>query len=259
MLPPNVQGATAISHHPLDLLVKEISLHAKLAEADRQAVYDLPCRVRQLDAGSYIIREADQPKHCCLLVDGFAIRQKVTGSGARQIMALCIPGDAVDLQNAFLDISDHAVQMLTRGTVADIPRQDLQRLVISNKAIAEGIMQMTLIEASIMREWVVNVGRRDARERIAHVLCEFAVRLHERGLNGHGGFELPMTQEQLADTTGLTPVHVNRVLKGLEADGLITRRRRVIQFDDWRALQEAGDFSRRYLHIDDHELVQQQQ
>ncbi len=111
------------------------------------------------------------------------------------------------------------------------------------------LIQLTLIEASILREWVVNVGRRDARERIAHVLCEFAVRLETRGLASEYGFELPMTQEQLADATGLTSVHVNRVLKGLEADGLIERQRRQIQYRNWRALQDAGDFSRRYLHV----------
>jgi CRP-like cAMP-binding protein len=243
------------STEPLDLFVREIRNYAKLDDADVRAVLDLPHRVRQLDAGAYIIREGDEPKHCCLLIDGFAIRQKVTGTGARQILALCIPGDAVDLQNTFLNVSDHGVQMLTRGRVADIPRQALQDLVLSRAKVGAAIMQMTLIEASILREWVVNVGRRDARERIAHVLCEVAVRLEERGLAKSGSFELPMTQEQLADTTGLTPVHVNRVLKGLEADGLISRSRRLIQYSDWRSLQEAGDFSRRYLHIGEGDVV----
>ena len=243
------------STQPLDLLAREISLHSDLSDADRRAVLGLPHRVRALDAHSYIIREGDEPSNCCVLVEGYAIRQKVTGTGARQILAVCIPGDAVDLQNTFLTVSDHGVQMLTRGIVADIPRQALQELALSRPAVATGVMQMTLIEASILREWVVNVGRRDARERIAHVLCEVAVRLQERGLNGEHGFELPMTQEQLADTTGLTPVHVNRVLKALEADGLISRSRRLIRFTDWRALQDAGDFSRRYLHIRDHDVV----
>ena len=173
----------------------------------------------------------------------------MTGDGSRQIIAICIPGDAVDLQNIFLDISDHAVQMLTRGIVADVPREALQQLALSKPHIGRAIIQLTLIEASIVREWVVNVGRRDACERIAHVLCEFAVRLEARGLMSFNGFELPMTQEQLADATGLTSVHVNRVLKGLEADGLISRRRRHIHFPDWRALQEVGDFSPAYLHI----------
>jgi CRP-like cAMP-binding protein len=133
----------------------------------------------------------------------------------------------------------------------------LQDLVLHRPAIGSAIIQLTLIEASILREWVVNVGRRDARQRIAHLLCEFAVRLEIRGLTTDGGFELPMTQEQLADATGLTSVHVNRVLKGLEADGLISRKRRYIQFDDWRALQDAGDFTRRYLHVSDQDMLAQ--
>jgi len=179
----------------------------------------------------------------------------MTGDGARQIMAVCIPGDAVDLQNIFLDASDHSVQMLTRGDVADVPREPLQELVLNRPGIGRAIIQLTLVEASILREWVVNVGRRDARERIAHVLCEFAVRLETRGLISGQGFELPMTQEQLADATGLTPVHVNRVLKALEADGLITRQRRQIHYSDWRALQDAGDFTRNYLHIPGEDAV----
>ncbi len=194
------------------------------------------------------------PANCSVLMDGFAFRQKFTGDGARQIIALCIPGDAVDLQNMFLNIADHGVQMLTSGTVADLRRSDLQDLVMARPAIGAAIIKSTLVEASIVREWVVNVGRRDARERIAHLLCEFAVRLEMRDLSS-GGFELPMTQEQLADATGLTPVHVNRVLKGLEADGLITRQRRHIQFPDWRALQQAGDFSRQYLHLPGEDVI----
>ena len=235
--------------HPLTLFLQELEQHRTLEAVDRQAVLDLPLRIRALDAGSHIVREGSHIPQCCLLLEGFAYRQKVTGDGSRQIMAVCIPGDPIDLQNIFLEVSDHAVQMLTHGMVADLPRTDVQNLILSRPAVGAAIIQMSLIEASILREWVVNVGRRDARERIAHLLCEFAVRLEARGLASQGGFELPMTQEQLADTTGLTPVHVNRVLKSLEADGLIVRQRRFIQFDDWRALQDAGDFSRQYLHI----------
>lgn len=250
-LPPTTCGSVELSpyKHPLESFLRDVIAHERLGEADRDAILSLPFRQRKLDAGSYLVREGSLPVNCSVLVDGYAYRQKMTGDGARQIMAVCIPGDAVDLQNIFLDVSDHSVQMLTRGTVADIPREQLQQLVLTRPKIGRSIIQLTLVEASILREWVVNVGRRDARERIAHVLCEFAVRLEVRGLTSFNGFELPMTQEQLADATGLTSVHVNRVLKGLENDGLISRRRRHIHFPDWRALQDVGDFSRAYLHI----------
>ncbi|MFL6744833.1 MAG: Crp/Fnr family transcriptional regulator [Sphingomicrobium sp.] len=237
------------SKHPLERFLRDVDSHARLPDEDRAALLALPLRVRRLDSGSYLVREGVVPGVCSVLAEGYAFRQKMTGVGARQILAVCIPGDAVDLQNIFLNISDHGVQMLTRGVVADLPRDGLQQLVLNRPTLGRALIQLTLIEASILREWVVNVGRRDARERIAHILCEFAVRLESRGLMLDHGFELPMTQEQLADAAGLTPVHVNRVLKGLESDGLITRQRRFIHFSDWRALQDAGDFSRRYLHI----------
>jgi len=248
---------TTSQDHPLQYLLRQLELYSDLPDQDRRLVLELPYRLRRLDAGSYLVREGDKPTQCMVLASGYAYRQKVTGDGSRQILAVCIPGDAVDLQNMFLDVSDHSVQLLTAANVADVSRETLQELVLSRPAIGTAIIQLTLVEASILREWVVNVGRRDARERIAHVLCEFAVRLESRGLTADHGFELPMTQEQLADATGLTSVHVNRVLKGLEADGLISRQRRHIHFADWRALQDAGDFSRRYLHISDHDTLAQ--
>ncbi|HXG81625.1 MAG TPA: Crp/Fnr family transcriptional regulator [Sphingomicrobium sp.] len=241
--------------HPLELFVADLMRHSKLGRDDQDALFSLPIQIRTLDAHSYLVREGVQPTRCSVLIDGYAFRQKVTGDGARQIMAVCITGDAVDLQNMFLDVADHAVQMLTRGTVADIQRSDLQNLILQRPAIGSAIIQVTLIEASILREWVVNIGRRDARERISHLLCEFAVRLEARGIRGGDGFELPMAQEQLADATGLTPVHVNRVLKQLEADGLISRKRRHIHFPDWRLLQEVGDFNRQYLHLPPYDVV----
>lgn len=240
---------------PLYRLLDELKRHRPLDDDDSRAILDLPYRLRRLDAATYLVREGAVPRQCSVLVDGFAFRQKVTGDGARQIIAVCIPGDAVDLQNMFLDVADHAVQMLVRGTVADVQREDLQKLVLTRPMVGAAIIQLTLVEASILREWVVNVGRRDARERVAHLLCEFAVRLEYRGIATPGGFELPMTQEQLADATGLTPVHVNRVLKALEADGLISRKRRHIYYPDWRALQVEGDFSRQYLHLPGEDMI----
>ena len=108
----------------------------------------------------------------------------------------------------------------------------------------------SLVDSSIFREWVVNVGRRDARARIAHLLCEFARRLELAGLTNGEGYELPMTQEHLADATGLTPVHVNRTLKRLEKEGLVVRNRRHVGIPDWEQLRAVAGFSELYLHLD---------
>jgi CRP-like cAMP-binding protein len=135
------------------------------------------------------------------------------------LSAVHIPGDALDFQNLFLDVSDHSLQMLTRAEVAFVTIRDLQVLARERPAVGHAILVKILVEASIFREWVLNVGRRDATTRVAHLLCELGVRLDAEGLAEDYGYELPMTQEQLADAVGLTSVHVNRTLKALEAKG----------------------------------------
>jgi CRP-like cAMP-binding protein len=236
--------------HPLELLVRNLELRSPLPPEDREAVLNLPHTLRTLEAGTYTIREADAPEHCAVLVSGFAYRQKLTGDGSRQIVALHIPGDALDFQNLFLDVSDHSLQMLTRAEVAFIAIPDLQVLARERPAVGHAILVKILVEASIFREWVLNVGRRDSRARLAHLLCELAVRLDAEGLAEDYGYEMPMTQEQLADALGLTPVHVNRTLKALEAEGLIVRSKRSVSFPDWKRLRLAGDFNQRYLHLE---------
>ena len=235
---------------PLQMLLRRLEQIVDLPEDDRRAVLALPHRTRTVEASTYLTREGDLPAVCGVLGSGFAYRQKLTGDGVRQIVALHIPGDAMDLQHLFLDVADHSVQMLSRGEVAFIPRKDLQDLVDARPLIRHAVMTSVLVEGSIFREWVLNVGRRDARTRLAHLLCEFAIRMEAQGLTDGEGFELPITQEQLADAVGLTPVHVNRTLKSLEADGLITRSKRNIGIPDWERLRDVGDFNQRYLHLE---------
>jgi CRP-like cAMP-binding protein len=235
---------------PLELLLRKLEQHSPLPEEDRQAVLALPYTLRSAEAHTYLVREGEPPDRCAVLVSGFAFRQKLTAEGARQIVSLHIPGEPLDFQNLFLDTADHNVQMLTRGNLAVISRDDLQRLARSRSAIGHAILVNILVDASIFREWIVNVGRRDARTRMAHLLCEFAARLEAQGLAEEYAYQLPMTQEQLADATGLTPVHVNRTLKALEAEGLLMRDKRHVSFPDWEKMRNVGDFNQRYLHLE---------
>jgi CRP-like cAMP-binding protein len=234
--------------HPLQLLLRKLEFHHELTREDRAAILGLPHKLRYLEAQSYCVREGDRPDQCAVLISGYAFRHKITGDGHRQILSVNIPGEGLDFQNLFMTESDHNVQMLTRGEVAEVPMHAVEELVLSRPQLARAILTMSLVEASIFREWTVNVGRRDSRSRIAHLLCEFAYRLSLHGLVPEGDYQLPMTQEQLADATGLTSVHVNRVLKSLEAEGLIERDRRTLRFPDWRRLREVADFNARYLH-----------
>ena len=232
----------------LEPMIRRLARLAPLAHEDREALLALPFHVRTCPPGHYLVRDGDKPDSCCLLLGGFAYRHKITGEGARQIISIHMASEFVDLQNIFLDLSDHSVQCLTEAEVAFIPRAAIREIALSSPAIGRALWIETLIDASIFREWVVNVGRRDSRSRVAHLLCEFSLRLAAAGLASGHCYELPMTQEQIADTVGLTPVHVNRVLRQLGEEGLIERDRRSIRIVDWRRMREAGDFNERYLH-----------
>ena len=239
-----------IADKTLEPMVRKLTTHAFLSSADQNAILSLPSTKRRVDASTYLVREGEPPTQCAVLLTGYAYRQKLTDDGERQILSLHIPGEALDLQGIFLDVADHSVLSLTRADLAIIPRAALRELASERPGVSHAIHISNLIEASIFREWVLNVGRRTARARVAHVLCEFAIRLEAQGLAGPDGFELPMTQEQLGDATGLTSVHVNRMLKGLQSDGLIQRERRFIRFPHLDRLCEAAGFSERYLHLD---------
>ena len=235
---------------PLSALLRRLEGRSPLTEADRGSLLALPHSVRTGPGGSHLVRDGDAPEQCSLLLSGFAYRYKITGEGARQIISLHIAGEFVDLQNSLLGVADHSVQALTEATIAFVPRLALRDLALANANIARALWLDTLIDASIVREWVVNVGRRDSRARVAHLLCELSLRLDAAGLARDHRYELPMTQEQLADAVGLTSVHVNRVLKQLGDEGLISRDRRSIVIEDWQRMRDAGDFNERYLHHD---------
>ena len=237
------------SNHPLQGLLDVLELRSPLPEDDRKAVLALPYSMKSLAPGTYAVREGEPPTGCGVLVSGFAYRQKLTGDGGRQILSIHIPGEALDFQNIFLNTADHSVQMLTRGHLALIPRADIQKIARSSASIGHAILVNILVDASIFREWILNVGRRDARSRLAHVLCELAVRLDAHGLAEDMGYHLPMTQAELADALGLTPVHLNRVIRSLEVDGLIVRSKRDVSFPDWERMIDIADFNDRYLHL----------
>jgi CRP-like cAMP-binding protein len=235
---------------PLAPLVAKLRLWRSLDRQDQEALLALPYRLREYRPQEHIVREGDRPQHVCLMVSGFSIRHKVAGNGGRQIFSIHMKGDLADLQNAMLGVADHNLQALTRVEVALIPYESVQEIAFARPAIGRAMWYDTLVDASIFREWTLNVGRRDARTRAAHLLCEFALRLEAAGLGERCDYDLPMTQEQLADAVGLTSVHVNRVLKQLGEERLISRDRRSIVIEDWAELRNAGDFNERYLHHD---------
>lgn len=235
----------------LDPMLRKLRLWAQLSAADEQALLDLPHQVGTVERARALVSDGDIISHCCLILSGFCVRYKIVGDGGRQILSIHMIGDLVDLQNALLGVADHGIQTLTDCEIARIPIAAIKQLTDARPAVKDALWYDTLVDGSIHREWVANVGRRKGKTRIAHLLCEFALKLEAITPGEQLDYALPMTQDQLADATGLTPVHVNRMLMSLAQDGLIERvTPRSIIIGDWKRLAAAGDFDRAYLHLD---------
>lgn len=215
---------------------------------DRAGLLTLPLHLEHVPRGEMLIREGDVPDRCRLLVQGYACRSKEGPNGSRQIVSFHLPGDILDLQHMLLKRADHDVETITDAQVAWTPCSGLIKLAWERPAIGQALWRDSLIEASIFREWVLNVGRRTGKARVAHMLCEFVARCQAAGLGSADSFTLPMTQDQIGDATGLTSIHVNRMLRNLENDGAIVRSLRHYRISDWQRLQAIADFDPAYLH-----------
>ena len=236
---------------PLDVMIRRLARRFDLSAEAIDALLDLPFALKQFAPGQYILREGDAVRQSSFVAKGFVYRHKVVGGGGRQIVAIHLTGDFVDLQHIMLDRADHNIQALTPATLVQFPADALLALAYRFPELGKALWLESLIEAATFREWVVNIGRRDARARTAHLLCELATRREAAGLGARSSYELPMSQEQIGDALGLTSVHVNRTLKALEAEGVIARSKRAVTVADWEGLRRAGDFTAHYLHLHD--------
>jgi CRP-like cAMP-binding protein len=240
-----------INLHPeRNQLIRKLESIANLSDEERQAIFTLPMAVRSVPADQDLARDGDRPDQCCMIVEGFACRYKLTPEGRRQIFSFHIPGDIPDLQSLFLRVMDHTLSILVPSKVAFIPHEAIYDLIGRCPNVAALLWRDTLIDAAVFREWMIGIGRRSAYARIAHVLCELLVRYRAVGLTNNHAYELPITQAELADALGLSTVHVNRTLQELRADGLITSKGRTLIVQDWPGLKKAGEFDATYLHLE---------
>jgi CRP-like cAMP-binding protein len=234
--------------HGTERLVRKLRHSTALDPADIVAVEHLPLTIRELSAQAAIVREGERPTQCCLVIEGYACRSKTTDSGKRQILSIHIAGDIPDLQCLHLHVMDHDVTTLSRCTLAFIPHDVLRALTRERPLVAEALWRETLVDAAVFREWIVNLGRRSAASRMAHLLAEVGKRLEAVGLAEGDRFELPMTQIDLADALGLSAVHVNRVIQELRRAGMLDMRKHAVALRDVPRLKELADFDTLYLH-----------
>jgi CRP-like cAMP-binding protein len=243
-----LRASRECSMRTTERLVHKLQISTLLDADDVKAIERLPVNVRDLAAHTAIVREGERPAQCCMLIEGFVCRSKTTDAGKRQILSIHIPGDIPDVQSLHLHVMDHDMTTLSRSTVGFIPHDALRALTRERPLVAEALWRETLIDAAVFREWIVNVGRRSALTRLAHLLAEIGTRLQVMGLAADDRFELPMTQLDIADALGLTPVHINRVVQELRRDGLLELRKHSVFLPDLPRLKELGDFDDLYLH-----------
>jgi CRP-like cAMP-binding protein len=199
--------------------------------------------------GENILSAGEKVDEIHLVMDGLATRSKVTHDGHRQLIAFLVPGDLCDVEVFVLEAMDHDIVALTDTTCARIPAAEMERLLAECSNLTRALWWSTMTDSAVLREWVVSHGARDARSRLAHILCELLIRYRVVGLGKDNSVPFPMTQEELSDATGMTSVHLNRVLKELRAEGLIELKSRVLKIRDFARLSEIGQFDPGYLHL----------
>lgn len=233
----------------LQLFIDRLTSRSVLSDEERQAILSLPTRTGRIEANHDFVRIGERVDHCCLIVDGMMGRFGQTLEGARQITALHLPGDVADLHSVVRPVGTSAIQALCTSTVLRISHDELRKVAARFPAVAEAFWRDCMVDAAVLSQWVVNVGRRDAKTRIAHLFCEMAVRTGDDS-TPQLTYHFPITQAQLADASGLTSVHVNRTLQTLRQDGLVDLRARTIRIPDWDSLAELGEFDADYLDAD---------
>ncbi|MEE7448674.1 Crp/Fnr family transcriptional regulator [Methylobacterium radiotolerans] len=241
---------SASDQHGIDMLIRKLESIATLSYEERQAIRSLPIRIHVLGARQDIVRDGDQPAQCCLILSGWACRYKLLSQGKRQILSFHIPGDIPDLQSLQLPTMDHSVATMKQATVAFIPHECLRNLTVDFPNIGGLLWRDTLIDGAIYRAWMAGIGRRSAYERIAHLFCELYLKLQAVGLAESYRCPMPVTQMDLADALGLTPVHINRVLREMRGRTLITLRSSTLVIDAWDDLLRASEFDPAYQHLE---------
>jgi len=240
---------TPFSNHPdLKRFLDRLTSRSVLSEEEQLAILSLPSHVEQVQSNRDFVPLGVNVDHACLIVAGLVGRFGQNSEGNRQITAIHIPGDMADLHSVVQPMTGSALQALSVATILRIPHVAIRTVVARHPAIAEALWRDCMVDASILSQWVVNVGRGDARERVAHLICEMAIRLRGSPRRTDILFDFPITQTQLADATGLTPVHVNRTLQSLRREGIVEwSRGNVVRIPEWDALAAAGDFDPDYL------------
>lgn len=219
------------------------------AEARTSLEYAMLEGIQRAGAGEDLVADGDPVDSVRLVLSGWLCRYKTLEDGRRQIVNFLFPGESCDAHAFLLSVMDHSIATLMPVVYAEIKRARFESLLAGDRSLAEAFWCETLVSSAIQREWAINLGRRVAVERVAHLFCEIFERLRPVGMVEGNSCMMPVTQMDLADATGLSVVHLNRTLQELRASGLITLRERMLTIPDLDALKNAALYSPSYLQI----------
>jgi CRP-like cAMP-binding protein len=234
----------------MSALIEKLERRDRLSDAEKAVLNEVLTPPRKLKAGQDLVVEGDRPAESTLMVQGFSARYNSFPDGRRQITAIHIPGDFVDLHSFLLHPMDHGIVALTDCTVVTAPHHKLKIVTEEFPHLTRLLWLNTLIDASIHRRWLVAMGRQSSAQQLAHLLCELRFRLEVVGMTtAPGEFDMPATQGELADVLGISLVHVNRVVQELRREGLVVWKGRRLTILDWERLQAFSEFNPDYLHL----------
>lgn len=219
-----------------------------LGEDDVAVLSEATARPKAISARQDLIREGDRPGPVFVVLEGWACRYKVLPSGGRQVLAFLMPGDSCDLHVGLLAEMDHSIQTITPAVVATIDRLHMDAIMDNHRNVAKAMYMAQLIDEGTLRAWITSMGRRTSIERVAHLMCELYLRARNIGLPSEDSLTLPLSQLLLADALGMTPVHLNRVLKELRGRGAMTLQRGSLRIADTQKLAQIAGFDESYLH-----------
>ncbi|TCL96090.1 CRP-like cAMP-binding protein [Rhizobium sp. PP-WC-2G-219] len=233
----------------IDILIQNLANHDIVSEDERSLVRSLATRERSYEIDEDLVSENSRPSYSTLLTAGFAARYKLTPDGTRQITALHVPGDFVDLHAFLLKTMDHGIIALSPCRVMQIDHTELETVTRKAPHLTRLLWLKTIIDGAIHREWIVAMGRRSKRAHLAHLLCELHMRLQAMGLTQELSFHFPLSQGEMADVLGLSLVHMNRTIQNLRKDGLISWVNHTVTILDWDELRDIADFDPTYLSL----------
>ena len=228
--------------------IDKLSGFASLSSTEVSALVAATAAPEPYAAKQDLIREGDRPGPVFVMLEGWACRYKILPNGSRQVLAYLMPGDSCDLHVGLLAEMDHSIQTITPALVATIERAEMDEIMDKHRGVAKAMYLGQLIDEGTMRAWITSMGRRASIERVAHLMCELYLRARNIGLTLEPRLALPLSQSMLADSLGMTPVHLNRVMKELRSSGAMTLQRGSLIIEDPARLIKIAGFDENYLH-----------